>query len=115
MFSSDHADAVFFDDDGTLVPGTSSSVFPAGFLDHQDGLAKAPANGTACGTGRSQGDGASVLDQTTDRDGSDVAGRRKRPGQGEADVDQRRPAQASDIGKRGPDRLGDVAVRLRPQ
>ncbi|MFE5485197.1 HAD family hydrolase [Streptomyces sp. NPDC056527] len=41
MFSSDHAGAVFFDVDGTLVPGTSSSVFLAGFLGHRDELAKA--------------------------------------------------------------------------
>ncbi|MFC8351084.1 HAD family hydrolase [Streptomyces sp. NPDC057280] len=41
MFSSDHAGAVFFDVDGTLVPGTSSSVFLAGFLGHQEELAKA--------------------------------------------------------------------------
>ncbi|WP_405512622.1 HAD family hydrolase [Streptomyces canus] len=41
MFSSDHAGAVFFDVDGTLVPGTSSSVFLAGFLGHRDALAKA--------------------------------------------------------------------------
>jgi phosphoserine phosphatase len=33
--------AVFFDVDGTLVPGTSSSVFLAGFLGHRDELAKA--------------------------------------------------------------------------
>lgn len=33
--------AVFFDIDGTLVPGTSSSVFLAGFLGHRDELAKA--------------------------------------------------------------------------
>ncbi|MFJ8996048.1 HAD family hydrolase [Streptomyces sp. NPDC102279] len=41
MFSSDHVGAVFFDVDGTLVPGTSSSVFLAGFLGHRDGLVKA--------------------------------------------------------------------------
>ncbi|WP_328707949.1 HAD family hydrolase [Streptomyces mesophilus] len=41
MFSSGHAGAVFFDVDGTLVPGTSSSVFLAGFLGHRDELAKA--------------------------------------------------------------------------
>ncbi|MFG2331630.1 HAD family hydrolase [Streptomyces sp. NPDC048604] len=41
MFSSDHAGAVFFDVDGTLVPGTSSSVFLAGFLGHRDELATA--------------------------------------------------------------------------
>ncbi|WP_405649168.1 HAD family hydrolase [Streptomyces sp. NBC_00019] len=41
MFSSDHVGAVFFDVDGTLVPGTSSSVFLAGFLGHRDELAKA--------------------------------------------------------------------------
>ncbi len=41
VFSSDHAGAVFFDVDGTLVPGTSSSVFLAGFLGHRDELAKA--------------------------------------------------------------------------
>ncbi|MFH9294961.1 HAD family hydrolase [Streptomyces sp. NPDC017520] len=41
MFSSDHAGVVFFDVDGTLVPGTSSSVFLAGFLGHRDELAKA--------------------------------------------------------------------------
>lgn len=33
--------AVFFDVDGTLVPGTSSSVFLASFLGHRDELAKA--------------------------------------------------------------------------
>lgn len=32
---------VFFDVDGTLVPGTSSSVFLAGFLGHRDELARA--------------------------------------------------------------------------
>ncbi|MEU7029180.1 HAD-IB family phosphatase [Streptomyces sp. NPDC046275] len=41
MFSSDHVGAVFFDVDGTLVPGTSSSVFLAGFLGHRDELARA--------------------------------------------------------------------------
>ncbi|MEW1549686.1 HAD family hydrolase [Streptomyces tsukubensis] len=41
MFSSDHASAVFFDVDGTLVPRTSSSVFLAGFLGHRDELAEA--------------------------------------------------------------------------
>lgn len=41
MLSSDHAGAVFFDVDGTLVPGTSSSVFLAGFLGHRDELAAA--------------------------------------------------------------------------
>ncbi|WP_181448632.1 HAD family hydrolase [Nonomuraea aridisoli] len=32
---------MFFDVDGTLVPGTSSSVFLAGFLGHRDALTKA--------------------------------------------------------------------------
>ncbi|MFF5921955.1 HAD family hydrolase [Streptomyces flavochromogenes] len=32
---------MFFDVDGTLVPGTSSSVFLAGFLGHRDELAEA--------------------------------------------------------------------------
>lgn len=32
---------MFFDVDGTLVPGTSSSVFLAGFLGHRDELARA--------------------------------------------------------------------------
>lgn len=41
VFSNDRAGAVFFDVDGTLVPGTSSSVFLAGFLGHGDALAKA--------------------------------------------------------------------------
>ncbi|MER7444802.1 HAD family hydrolase [Micromonospora avicenniae] len=41
MFSSGHAGAVFFDVDGTLVPGTSSSVFLAGFLGHRAELAEA--------------------------------------------------------------------------
>ncbi|MEU1616751.1 HAD-IB family phosphatase [Streptomyces sp. NPDC005722] len=41
MFSTDHAGAVFFDVDGTLVPGTSSSVHLAGFLGHRDELARA--------------------------------------------------------------------------
>jgi phosphoserine phosphatase len=41
VHSSDHAGAVFFDVDGTLVPGTSSSVFLAGFLGHRDELAEA--------------------------------------------------------------------------
>ncbi|MFI8184733.1 HAD family phosphatase [Actinacidiphila glaucinigra] len=41
MSSSDHAGAVFFDVDGTLVPGTSSSVHLAGFLGHRDELARA--------------------------------------------------------------------------
>lgn len=35
--------AVFFDVDGTLVPGTSSSVFLAGYLGHRDELAAAEA------------------------------------------------------------------------
>jgi phosphoserine phosphatase len=35
--------AVFFDIDGTLVPGTSSSVYLAGFLGHRDELAEAEA------------------------------------------------------------------------
>ncbi|MEV0470881.1 HAD family hydrolase [Streptomyces prunicolor] len=41
MYSPDHVGAVFFDVDGTLVPGTSSSVFLAQFLGHRDELAKA--------------------------------------------------------------------------
>ncbi|MET7750199.1 haloacid dehalogenase-like hydrolase [Micromonospora sp. NPDC005367] len=41
MFSSGHAGAVFVDVDGTLVPGTSSSVFLAGFLGHRTELAEA--------------------------------------------------------------------------
>ncbi|MGW0763860.1 HAD family hydrolase [Streptomyces sp. NPDC002814] len=41
MYLSDHVGAVFFDVDGTLVPGTSSSVFLAGFLGHRDELTKA--------------------------------------------------------------------------
>ncbi|OEJ28576.1 haloacid dehalogenase [Streptomyces agglomeratus] len=41
MFSSDHVGAVFFDVDGTLVPGTSSSAFLSGFLGHRDELTKA--------------------------------------------------------------------------
>lgn len=41
MFSPDHVGVVFFDVDGTLVPGTSSSVILAGFLGHRDELAKA--------------------------------------------------------------------------
>ena len=41
MRSSGHAGAVFFDVDGTLVPGTSSSAFLAGFLGHRDELVKA--------------------------------------------------------------------------
>ncbi|GAB2581846.1 phosphoserine phosphatase SerB [Streptomyces capparidis] len=41
MFSSDHLGAVFFDVDGTLVPGTSSSLFLAGFLGHREELAEA--------------------------------------------------------------------------
>jgi phosphoserine phosphatase len=40
MFSSP-AGAVFFDVDGTLVPGTSSSIFLANFLGHGDELAAA--------------------------------------------------------------------------
>lgn len=48
MLSSDHVGAVFFDVDGTLVPGTSSSVFLAGFLGHRDELAEAE-DGYACG------------------------------------------------------------------
>ncbi|MEW1860273.1 HAD-IB family phosphatase [Streptomyces sp. NPDC088194] len=48
MFSSDRVGAVFFDVDGTLVPGTSSSVFLAGFLGHRDELAEAEA-AYACG------------------------------------------------------------------
>ncbi|MFI7489663.1 HAD family hydrolase [Micromonospora echinaurantiaca] len=41
MFPTDHVGAVFFDVDGTLVPGTSSSVFLAGFLGHREELAEA--------------------------------------------------------------------------
>jgi phosphoserine phosphatase len=41
VLSSDHAGAVFFEVDGTLVPDTSSSVFLARFLGHGDELAKA--------------------------------------------------------------------------
>ncbi|MFG2717969.1 hypothetical protein ACGFW5_06645, partial [Streptomyces sp. NPDC048416] len=41
MSSSDHAGVVFFDVDGTLVPGASSSVFLAGFLGHRDELTRA--------------------------------------------------------------------------
>ncbi|WP_432054790.1 HAD family hydrolase [Streptomyces sp. bgisy022] len=41
MFSSDPTGAVFFDVDGTLVPGTSSSVHLAGFLGHREELAEA--------------------------------------------------------------------------
>lgn len=41
MFSAEPMGAVFFDVDGTLVPGTSSSVFLAGFLGHRDEVAKA--------------------------------------------------------------------------
>ncbi|SEE64533.1 phosphoserine phosphatase [Streptomyces sp. 3213] len=41
MLSSDPVGAVFFDVDGTLVPGTSSSVFLAGHLGHCDELAEA--------------------------------------------------------------------------
>ncbi|MHA6765608.1 HAD family hydrolase [Streptacidiphilus sp. PAMC 29251] len=38
MTTADTAGFVFFDVDGTLVPGTSSSVFLAGFLGHQRAL-----------------------------------------------------------------------------
>ncbi|GAA3907735.1 hypothetical protein GCM10022207_91570 [Streptomyces lannensis] len=72
-------------------------------------------NGAASGGAISDVDGASVLDQAADRDSGDVAGCRKRLSQGEADVDQRRPAQARDIRNRSPDRLGDFTVRLRPK
>lgn len=41
MYSSDPVGAVFFDVDGTLVPGTSSSVHLAGFLGHREELAEA--------------------------------------------------------------------------
>lgn len=41
MSSSAPVGAVFFDVDGTLVPGTSSSVFLAGHLGHRDELAEA--------------------------------------------------------------------------
>jgi len=41
VLSSDRVGAVFFDVDGTLVPGTSSSVFLAGFLGHREELAEA--------------------------------------------------------------------------
>lgn len=41
MSPSDPAGAVFFDVDGTLVPGTSSSAFLAGFLGHRDELTEA--------------------------------------------------------------------------
>lgn len=41
VYSPDHVGAVFFDVDGTLVPGTSSSVYLAGFLGHRDELARA--------------------------------------------------------------------------
>lgn len=53
------------------------------------GLASDPAANEAVHvTANSNADGASVLDQAADRDGSDVAGRRKCLGQVEADVDQ---------------------------
>jgi phosphoserine phosphatase len=39
----DPVGAVFFDVDGTLVPGTSSSVYLAGFLGHREELAEAEA------------------------------------------------------------------------
>ena len=39
--TSDLAGAVFFDVDGTLVPGTTSTVFLAGFLGHREELAEA--------------------------------------------------------------------------
>ncbi|GFH37850.1 hypothetical protein SCWH03_40900 [Streptomyces pacificus] len=59
----------------------------------QDGSERVPAdplaNGAACCAASSDVDRASVLDQAADRDGSNVAGRRKRQSQGEADVDQR--------------------------
>jgi hypothetical protein len=55
------------------------------------------------------------MDQAADRDGSDMSGSRNSLRQGEADVDQRRPAKMSDTGDRCPDRLGDVAVQLRPE
>jgi len=41
VFPSGRAGAVFFDVDGTLVPGTSSSAFLAGFLGHRDELSEA--------------------------------------------------------------------------
>lgn len=41
MLSSDHVGAVFFDIDGTLVPGTSSSSFLAGLLGHHEEVDKA--------------------------------------------------------------------------
>ncbi|MEV6104778.1 HAD-IB family phosphatase [Streptomyces sp. NPDC051940] len=41
MLPSDHAGAVFFDVDGTLVPGAGSSAHLAGFLGHRDELAAA--------------------------------------------------------------------------
>jgi phosphoserine phosphatase len=41
VLSSDHVGAVFFDVDGTLVPGTSSSTFLAGLLGHRDEVTKA--------------------------------------------------------------------------
>lgn len=41
MFPSGCSGAVFFDVDGTLVPGTSSSAFLAGFLGHRDELTAA--------------------------------------------------------------------------
>lgn len=57
---------------------------------HIAGLpADPPGNGAACGKAGSDVDGASVLDQAADRDGSDVAGCRNGLRQGEADVDQR--------------------------
>jgi phosphoserine phosphatase len=41
MPAGDQVGAVFFDIDGTLVPGTSSSLFLAGFLGHREELTEA--------------------------------------------------------------------------
>lgn len=58
----------------------------------------------------------SVLDQAANRDGGvDVAGCGHGLCEGEAGIDQRRPAKTSDAGDRRPDRLSDLAVRLRPE
>lgn len=57
----------------------------------------------------------SVLDEAADRDGSDVPSCRNGLCERQADVDQRRSAQVSNAGDRDPDRLGDLAVRLRPE
>ena len=56
-----------------------------------------------------------MLDQTADRDRSNVTGWRRGLREGEPDVYQRRAPEERYARDRCPVRLGDVAVRLRPK